>query len=84
MMRELFLGRPVFWALWVVIIAVLTGLGLDHSHVRWFPTFILLLLALSAGSVGFVVFAYRKGEAITREPFEGAAAAVSPRAVADE
>lgn len=84
MMREIFLGKPIYWALWVVIIVVLVLLGNAHAHVRWFPTFILLLLALSAACVGFVVLTYREGEVITRESFEGAGKMTSTRTTIDE
>ncbi len=68
----------------MIIIAVLWLFGNAYMHVRWFPTFIMLLLALSAFCVVFVVVTHRKGEAITREPFEEAASGASPRAVSDE
>lgn len=84
MMREIFLGRPLYWGLWVIIIAVLKLAGNAYMHVRWFPAFIMLVLALSAFCIVFVVVTYRKGEAITREPFEEAASGASPRATADE
>ena len=69
-MGRIFLGKPSHWALWLIIGAVLFGAGRVHMHVRWFGDFVLLLLALAAGAVLFVVLGYRKGDVITREPFD--------------
>ena len=69
-LREIFLGRPLFWALWVVIIAVLYGFGAERLHVRHFVPFVLSLLALVAVCIAIVLASYRKGEHLTREPFE--------------
>ena len=66
----IFLGKPWHWLLWAVIVAVLFWLGSHSLHVRSFVPFLLILLALAAGSVLLVVSSYRKGERITREPFE--------------
>ena len=67
---EIFLGKPWHWLLWAVIVAVLFGLGSQSLHVRSFVPFLLILLALATGGVLLVVSSYRKGERITREPFE--------------
>ena len=67
---EIFLGKPWHWLLWAVIIAVLFWLGSQSLHVRSFVPFLLTLLVLAAGSVLLVVSSYRKGERLTREPFE--------------
>ena len=67
---EIFLGKPVHWLLWAAIVAVLYWLGSQSQHVRSFVPFLLILLALAAGGVLLVVSSHRKGERITREPFE--------------
>ena len=67
---EIFLGKPWHWLLWAVIVAVLFWLGSQSLHVRSFVPFLLILLALAAGSVLLVIASHRKGERITREPFE--------------
>jgi len=66
----IFIGRPLYWAIWVVIIAVLAWLGLTAQHVREFVPFQFAVLALAAGAVAVLVLAYRPGERITREKFE--------------
>ncbi|MDH3912976.1 MAG: hypothetical protein OEU09_16940 [Rhodospirillales bacterium] len=69
-MKTVFLGRPLYWLLWVVIVGALYLLGTLRLHTRDFNLFILIVLALAAASVLIVVWTYRKGERITREPFE--------------
>ena len=69
-MKKVFLGRPLYWLLWVVIVGALYLLGTLRLHTRDFNLFILIVLALAAASVLIVVWTYRKGERITREPFE--------------
>jgi len=70
-MNHIFLGRPIFWVLWIVIIPALWAMGTNHFHVSRFNLFIMLLLGLTTACILFIVVSYRKGEAITREPFEG-------------
>lgn len=71
-MREIFLGKPSHWALWVVVAVVLFLANRVHMHVRWFNEFQLMLLGLSAAIVAFLLATYRPGERITREPFDDA------------
>lgn len=71
MLNEVFLGKRSHWALWVLVAAVLYVAGQYYVHVRWFAWFSLLVLALSAGVVLYLVITHRPGERITREPFEG-------------
>jgi uncharacterized membrane protein YhaH (DUF805 family) len=70
-LSDLFIGRPVYWALLAVIIAVLGALGLNQQHVRDFIPFSFILLALAAVAVAAVILLYRPGERITREPIDG-------------
>ena len=60
----------VVLAMLVVMVLALWGIGWNHLHTSEFNSFIFLVLALSVGSVLFVLFTYRKGERLTREPFE--------------
>jgi uncharacterized membrane protein YdfJ with MMPL/SSD domain len=69
-LRELFLGKPLHWLLWLVIIAVLYALGSDSLHVKRFIPFILTVLAMAAACVGIILATSRKGERITREPID--------------
>ncbi|HKI98679.1 MAG TPA: hypothetical protein VKB51_09425 [bacterium] len=69
-MRELFLGKPSHWALWVIICVVLYAAGDVHMHVRWFSWFLGLILLLSTASVLYIVLTYRPGDRITRDPFD--------------
>ena len=68
--QRLFLGRPLYWALWAVILAVLGALGSRSFHVREFVTFQFVVLGLAVAAVVTVVAAYREGERITREPLD--------------
>lgn len=67
-MRQVFLGRPVHWALLVLIAAVLWVVGEVHWHVSFFNRYSAVVFALSLGAVALVVFAHRRGELVTREP----------------
>lgn len=70
-LSDLFISRPVYWALWAAIIAVLAALGLNQQHVRDFVPFSFVVLALAAGAVAAIVLLCRPGERITREPIDG-------------
>ena len=82
-MKDIFLGKPLHWGLWILIVAVLYVLGGQRFHVRHFGPFILLLLAIGAGIVLFFALTYRKGEAFTRESFEDADDGASDRGTSD-
>ena len=69
-MKHIFLGRPIYWALLAVIAVGLWAMGWKHLHTSEFNSFIFLVLGLAAAGVLFVLLTYRKGERITREPFE--------------
>ncbi len=69
-MKRLFIGRPLYWLLWVLVVPVLWAMGEYKLHVVGFHAFIAILVALSAFCVLTIVLTYRKGERITREPFE--------------
>ncbi len=69
-MKEIFIGRPLHWALWVVILGVLYAVGKAKIHTIDYFTFIGILAALSAASVLTIVLTSRKGERITRQPLD--------------
>ena len=69
-MKKLFLGKPIHWLLWVIIVGVLSALGRNYFHTNNFTLFILILAALATASVATIFATYRKGDRITREPFE--------------
>jgi hypothetical protein len=68
--REIFLGKPVHWLLCGIVVLVLYALGSQSLHVKAFIPFVLVVLVLAAGCVLVILATYRKGEPITREPFE--------------
>lgn len=69
-LSDLFIGRPIYWALLGVLVAILAWLGLTQQHVRDFVPFQFAVLGLAAAAVAVIVLAYRPGERITREPIE--------------
>ncbi len=69
-MKDIFLGKPIHWLLWVVILGVLFALGRIHFHTNNFTLFIFVLVALSTACVLTIFATYRKGDRITREPFD--------------
>ncbi len=69
-MKRIFIGRPLYWLLWVVVVPVLWAMGEYKLHTIEFHAYIAILVALSTACVLVMVFTYRKGERITREPFD--------------
>jgi hypothetical protein len=69
-MRKIFLGKPVHWLALVIIMAVLWWLGANFVQTRDYHLFLAALLAMTAGVVAVVILTTRKGEQVTREPFE--------------
>ena len=69
-MRDIFIGKPLHWLLWIAAIPVLYLAGSERLHVRNFNWFLLVLGSLGAGAVLFVRWTARPGESITREPIE--------------
>ena len=69
-MGKVFLGRKLYWAIWALIVVVLISLGRQSYHVKEFNTFIFVLLGLALLAVLTILLTYRKGERVTREPFD--------------
>ncbi len=67
---QVFLGKRVHWLLWAVIVAVLYWLGSESLHVKSFVPFLMVLILLAGGSILVVLSTYKKGDRITREPFD--------------
>jgi hypothetical protein len=69
-MRELFIGKPVHWLIWVVIVPVLFAMSRVYLQVRDFNVFLAVVGLLGTGAVLTVLLTSRKGERVTREPFD--------------
>ncbi|NQW09253.1 MAG: hypothetical protein HQ481_05135 [Alphaproteobacteria bacterium] len=69
-MKEIFLGKPLHWALLVVTFAILWVTGENHLHTSEFNVFAGITFAVGLGVMTVVVLTHRKGERITREPIE--------------
>ena len=69
-MKGIFLGKPLHWLLWAAILAALYVLGELRLHTRDFNLFAVIVLALAAAAVLVIVLTHKKGERITRDPFE--------------
>jgi purine-cytosine permease-like protein len=68
-MSRLFLGKPIHWLILAIIIGVLAWLGFGLVQTRNFKLFLIVLLALTVGSVAVIMFTTKKGDRVTREPF---------------
>ena len=68
-LREIFLGRPIHWAIWAFIVAVMLWMNKAHFHVLHFNYFSLALLGLSAAGLALFLVTSRADELITRDPF---------------
>jgi hypothetical protein len=69
-MREIFIGKPVHWLLWIAAIPALYFAGSERLHVRHFNLFTLMMGVLGLGAVLFVRWTTRSGESITRESID--------------
>ena len=69
-MRKIFLGKPLHWLLWVLIVAVFYLLGALRLHTRDFNLFIVILLAGTTAVVLLIVLLHKPGDRVTRDRFE--------------
>jgi len=69
-MGRIFLGKPVHWALLVLLVAGGWVAGSEHLHVSYFNLFVILLLLVSVASIVVVLITSRPGERITRDRLE--------------
>ena len=72
-LRQVFLGKPIHWLPWPIIVAFMVWMDKTHFHILRFNFFALALLLTAAAVMGFFLFTSRKSERITREPFAEAA-----------
>jgi hypothetical protein len=70
MMGQIFLGKPLHWALIAAVIAIGWVLGEERLHVIWFNLFTVILLAVAAALVIAVILTSKPGERVTRDPLE--------------
>lgn len=68
--HDLFIGRWAYWLLAGGVFAVLAVLGLNQEHVRDFVPFQFTVLGLAAFIVAAILYLYKPGERITREPLD--------------
>jgi hypothetical protein len=71
-MRDLFIGKPIHWLIWVVIVIVLFAMGKVYLQTREFDLFLAVIVGLGAGAVMTVLLTTAKGEQVTRENFDDA------------
>ncbi|NQU71111.1 MAG: hypothetical protein HQ514_11210 [Rhodospirillales bacterium] len=69
-MSHIFLGKPIHWLVVAIIMGVLAWLGFGLVQTRDYSFFLFILVAVTVGSVGVIMLTTRKGEQVTREPFE--------------
>ncbi len=69
-MGKIFLGKPVHWLVFVIVLGALTFLGHGLYQTRSYNLFLTILLIMTALSVIAVLVTTKKGEQVTREPFE--------------
>ncbi len=69
-LNELFLGPLRYWLMWPAVFLILLASGSYSLHVRNFVPFIFLLLAMVSIGVLWIVWSFRDGERVTREPIE--------------
>ena len=73
-MKKLFVGKPLHWLLIAIVLAVLYWLGSIQLHRLNYTAFLFALLGLAVASIAIVIVTTRRGEQVTREPFEDDAA----------
>lgn len=66
-MKNIFLGKPIHWILLALVATGMWFIGTQRMHVIHFNSFVLIVIAVSAVCVLFVLFGYRQGEQLTRD-----------------
>jgi len=69
-MSRVFLGKPLHWAILVLLVAGGWLTGRERLHVIEFNLFILGLLAVAICALLAVLASSRPGERVTRDPLE--------------
>lgn len=67
-LREIFLGKPIHWLPWPIIVVLFIWMNKIHLHVTRFNLFALSLLAVSSAIIVYLLLSSRRGEQLTREP----------------
>lgn len=68
-LREIFLGKPVHWLPWPIIIVLMYWMDKLHFHVLRFNFFALALVGMSTAVAALLLLSSKRGERVTREPF---------------
>ncbi len=69
-MSRVFLGKPVHWAILVLLILAGWLTGRERLHVIEFNTFIIALLLITLVAILAILATSRPGEQVTRDPLE--------------
>lgn len=69
-MKNLFLGKPIHWAMIVAVFAALYWLGAKRYHLLDYNDFLFILLGIAVACVVLVVATYREGDRVTRDPLD--------------
>ncbi len=69
-MSRIFLGKPLHWALPILLVAGGWLVGRQRLHVIEFNLFAFLLLVVSDGVIVAVLMTSQPGEQVTRDPLE--------------
>ena len=71
-MRDLFIGKPIHWLIWVVIVIAFFSMGKVYLQTRDFSLFLALIVSLGTAAVLTVLLTTAKGDHVTRENFDDA------------
>ena len=71
-MRNLFIGKPVHWLIWIVTVPVLFAMGRVYLQVRTFNLFLAVIVLLGTAAVLMVLLTSSRGEQVTREALDDA------------
>jgi hypothetical protein len=68
-LRKVFLGKPLHWVPWPIIVALMYWMDKEHFHILHFNFFALALVLISAAVVALFLLSSEHGDRVTREPF---------------
>ena len=69
-MRHIFIGPLRHWLIFTTSLGLLWVMGANQFHTTNFKLFLICLITLSIANLTAIVFTYRKGERITRDPLD--------------
>lgn len=67
-LRSVFLGKPIHWLLWPIIVGLFIWMNSVHLHVTRFNSFAFVLIGIAAVVVAYIVFTTGRNEQVTRDP----------------